>query len=207
MPGSTAVPKDDARIIAWAAEVSHVEWGTELGERWKEPSRALGEAEGTSTDVVPLGNRGSLTLVFAQPIADGPGFDLAVFENGITDGFLELAFVEVSSDGETFVRFPCVYLGTEPVAAFANLDPTTFEGLAGRYRAGFGTPFDLGWLRDEAAVEARAVDLKAIRYVRIVDVLGDGSERDSAGHLIYDPYPTRDSAGFDLDAVAVLRVP
>ena len=39
--------------------------------------------------------------------------------------------------------------------------------------------------------------------VRIVDVVGDGFSLDSSGGVIYDPYPTSGSAGFDLDAVGV----
>ena len=58
------------------------------------------------------------TVTFASPIYNGEGPDFAVFENGfdIDDEydptgvlhFLELAFVEVSSDGENFFRFPAV---------------------------------------------------------------------------------------------------
>jgi len=33
--------------------------------------------------------------------------------------------------------------------------------------------------------------------------VGDGSNLDSLGEVIYDPYPTSGSAGFDLDAVGV----
>jgi hypothetical protein len=55
--------------------------------------------------------------------------------------------------------------------------------------------------------EARdgAVDLDNVVYVRVVDVVGDGSATDSFGRVIYDPYPTTGSAGFDLEAIAVLH--
>jgi hypothetical protein len=46
-----------------------------------------------------------------------------------------------------------------------------------------------------------AVMLNAITRVRIVDIIGDGSFFDSDGDVIYDPYPTSGSIGFDLDAV------
>jgi hypothetical protein len=49
------------------------------------------------------------------------------------------------------------------------------------------------------------VDLDAIRFVRIVDIVGDRSRRDSFGHPIYDPTPTMISGGFDLDGVGVLH--
>jgi hypothetical protein len=44
-----------------------------------------------------------------------------------------------------------------------------------------------------------------VTHVRIVDVVGDGSARDSDGRVIWDPYPTILTAGFDLDAVGVIH--
>ena len=44
-----------------------------------------------------------------------------------------------------------------------------------------------------------------VRWVRLVDIVGDGSCTDSFGRVIYDPYPTEGSAGFDLDAVGVIN--
>ena len=44
-----------------------------------------------------------------------------------------------------------------------------------------------------------------IRWVRVVDVVGDGSCTDSFGNVIYDPYPTIGSGGFDLEAVGVIN--
>ncbi len=35
--------------------------------------------------------------------------------------------------------------------------------------------------------------------------MGDGSSTDSLGRVIFDPYPTEQSAGFDLDAVGVIH--
>ncbi len=75
-------------------------------------------------------------------------------------------------------------------------------GLAGQYRAGLGTPFDLEPLRVHPAVLRGELDLQAIRYVRLIDIVGDGGTRDSLGNPIYDPYPTHLTAGFDLDGVA-----
>jgi len=113
--------------------------------------------------------------------------------------------VEVSSDGETFLRFDSVYLGTQPVGAFGGHEPTLVGGLAGRYRAGFGSPFDLAALANRPEVRNGIVDLERITHVRLVDIPGDGMARDSFGHPIYDPHPTSGSAGFDLDGVAVLN--
>ena len=65
--------------------------------------------------------------------------------------------------------------------------------------------FDLADLEGKPEVEDGSVDLEAITHVKIVDVIGDGTQFDSIGDPIYDPYPTTGSAGFDLDAVAVIN--
>ncbi len=204
-PGTDAVPKDDDRIVGYATGwVDPVEFGTDIdGAQWKDPQKALGAAQGDTLDVLVLGNGGRAVLTFDPPFANGPGPDLAVFENAFNDTFLELAFLEVSSDGKHFARFDSLSLGTEPTAS--TVDPTTLEGLGGKYRAGFGTPFDLDWLRYQPLVTSGLVDLGDIRFVRVVDIVGDGSALDSFGHPIYDPTPTVGTAGFDLDAIAVLR--
>ncbi len=47
-----------------------------------------------------------------------------------------------------------------------------------------------------------------MRYVRIVDVIGNGTTFDANGQPVYDPHPTAfPSGGFDLDAVGVLHAP
>ena len=86
---------------------------------------------------------------------------------------------------------------------FGNIDPTDVDGLAGKYRQGFGTPFDLEALASKSAVLSGHVDLMQISHVRIIDIIGDGSRLDGQGEPIYDPYPTTGSAGFDLDAIGV----
>jgi hypothetical protein len=144
-----------------------------------------------------------LTLTFEPSIENGEGWDFAVFENSFSDRYLELAYVEVSSNGIDFVRFDTISLTVNPVPGFGNIDPTDVDGLAGKYRQGYGTPFNLEDLSDKPGVLSGDVDLSNISYIRIVDVVGDGSFLDSLGEVIYDPYPTAGSAGFDLDAVGV----
>jgi hypothetical protein len=204
-PGSDAVPKDDTRIARWATGwVNPIEFGTDIDDaKWQDPESALGPAQGDTLGVLVLGNGGRVVLTFDPPFGDGPGPDLAVFENAFNDTFLELAFLEVSSDGEHFARFDALSLGTVPTAS--TVDPISLAGLGGKYRAGFGTPFDLDWLRYQPLVTSGVVDLGAIRFVRVVDIVGDGSTLDRLGHPIYDPTPTSGTGGFDLDAVAVLR--
>jgi hypothetical protein len=204
---STAIGKDDAGIVGWAQGYSDLSLGSgSTNPDYQDPKKALGPAVGDSFDVISLGDGGSITMHFDPPLADGPGYDLAVFENGFGDQFLELGFVEVSSDGETFVRFDSSYRGDAPVSAFGMTSPAWLEGLAGKYRQGYGTPFDLNLLRFKPEVQSGEVDLARIAYVRVVDIIGDGSAEDAFGRTIYDPHPTTQTAGFDLDAIAALNI-
>ncbi len=198
-PGSEAIARDDSRIVGWATTVESYQPDAAVTSEWLDSSQALGPAEGNSFEICSLGPQGSITLSFGRNVPNGLGPDLMVFENGFSDSFLELAFVEVSSDGVNFVRFPNRSLTPEPVAAFGGLDTTDVSGLAGKYRQGFGTPFDLADLPVDPNL-----DRDAVRFVRIVDVEG-GVSLDSEGEVIFDPAPTVGSAGFDLDGVALLE--
>ena len=205
-PTSTAIALDDASIVGWATGYENLVFGANsTNATYQDPALLLGTAVESSFDVVALGDGGQVTLTFDPPITNGPGADFAVFENGSSDVFLELAFVEVSSDGESFVGFDTAYLGATPVDGFGSHSTTLFGGLAGKYRQGYGQPYDLDLLRYRSAVQAGAVDLDRITHVRIVDVIGDGSVADSFGNVVYDPYPTQQTAGFDLDAIAILN--
>ena len=199
--GSTALDKGDSAFVGWATGWFDYVVGTECVATWQTPAKALGAATGDNLDIVCLGNGGEITLAFGNPIVDGPGPDLAVFENGVEDTFLELAYVEVSSNGNDFFRFPNRSLTPDPVTRFGAVDPTNVSGLAGKYRQGFGTPFDLGTLSDVSPL----LDVNNVGFVRIQDVVGDGTYRDTSGSAIYDPHPTILSGGFDLEAVGVLN--
>lgn len=151
------------------------------------PPRGGGCCAG-SLDVVSLGNGGTVTLELGRRIVDGPGPDFIVFENAFFAGsdptapFAELASVEVSADGESWLGYPCTATaapfgqcaGWNPV--YANdqendidpLDPATAGGDA----------FDLA---DVGATEAR--------FVRITD------RADLVGP----------NGVFDLDAVAAVN--
>lgn len=198
-PGSTAIAASDPRFRGWATVVTEYLPGAELDPLWQDVTRGLGPAEGLSDSIVGLGRGGSITLGFSRPISDGEGFDFAVFENSFSDFFLELAFVEVSSDGVNFVRFPNDSLTEAAVLSFGLVDPTEIIGFAGKYRGGFGVPFDLSELPESATLHRGA-----IRYLRLVDVVG-GMSLDTSGDVVYDPFPTTGSAGFDLDAVGVIH--
>jgi hypothetical protein len=152
-----------------------------------------------------LGAGGQITYFFPTAIANGPGFDFALFENSFSDDFLELAQVAVSSDGVHFVTLPHAYLGTQSIMGFGSHDPTLIFGLAGKYRVGFGTPFDLETLAWHPSTQNGQLDLHAIRYLKVSDLEGDGRHFDSFNHPIYDPYPTQGSAGLDLEAIGILN--
>ena len=200
------IDKDDAKIVAWATGYENYIVGEGVTEEWQTPEKALGKAKGDSYDVVVLGDGGSIVLTFAKPITDGEGADFAVFENSFNDGFLELGTVEVSSDGEHFVAFDHYYLGLEKIGGTGTHDSSLIWGFAGKFRQGKGNMFDLADLEGKPEVEDGTVDLEAITHIKIVDVIGDGSQFDSIGDPIYDPYPTGAiSAGFDLDAIAVIN--
>jgi len=183
------------------------------------PANATGAANG---NVVSLGDGGAATLTFAGLIYNGPGADFVVFENAFFfngNAFGELGFVEVSSDGVNFFRFPSVSL-TQTVTQFTNAnftDPSKIHNLAGQFPNNSfggrfeGTPFDL---EDLAGIAG--LNINAITHVRIEDVVGRitpdvGSgyvpRTDSHGNMINDPYSTDfASSGFDLDAVAAVHM-
>ena len=208
-------------VVAWATSVTSMQRGP---VNITDPTGPLASF-GTSADalgmadnvVVSLGDGGTITVELAEPAGNGPGDDFAVFENGFLEAgadafFGEYAFVEVSSDGVAFARFDAVSLHViDPVIepnAFMTTDPTDYDNFAGDQPAFFGTGFDLGELYGHPLVTAGQVDLFAIRYIRLVDVVGDGSEQDMLMNPIHDPYPTPfDQSGFDLDAVGVMNVP
>ncbi|MBN1842207.1 MAG: PEP-CTERM sorting domain-containing protein [Deltaproteobacteria bacterium] len=190
--GSWAIHMDDSALVAWATGWENYSPGQEVDAAFQAPQLAVGQAVGNSFDIVSLGRGGQITMTFDEPIQNGDGWDFAVFENSFSDSFLELAHVEVSSNGVDFYRFDNDSLTPSPVSGFGAVDPTNIDGLAGKYKQGYGTPFDL-----------EDVGLDSATHIRIIDVVGDGMSLDTSGDVIYDPYPTFGSAGFDLDAIGV----
>ncbi len=216
LPGSTAVPATSPLIKGWATQCSVTRGWKDIRDK-SAGSVGLGmDSDGTgpaNSYIISLGDSGVAVLQFAIPIADGPGPDLAVFENGFInptnpeEAFLELAFVEVSSDGQNYFRFPALSEAdttSQIPGAGVYLDCRKYHNLAGTYRGGFGTPFDLSELPNDPLLNK-----SRITHVRLVDVIGsvgpEGS-RDAQGRKINDPFPTPfPTGGFDLDAVAVLN--
>jgi hypothetical protein len=172
---------------------------------------AINAADGT---ILCMGDSGVATLTFPAAIYNGEGPDFAVFENGFIDpangamAFLELAFVEVSSDGVNYFRFAAssnTPTNTQIPGSGVYMDASLIHNLAGKYVSQYGTPFDLEELKDKLGL-----DVNNITHVRLVDVVGavgDNGSRDKDNKIINDPYPTNfPSGGFDLDAVAALHM-
>jgi hypothetical protein len=153
------------------------------------PPAGAGACMGATTNVISLGNGGSIELEFAgNAIVDGPGTDFIVFENAfgvncdLKNLFAELATVAVSEDGVTWTEFPCTATqapygacaGTHVVYANAKtntIDPTD-PATAG------GDPYDLA-----------DIGIARARFVRITDRVDlDGT-----------------SGVFDLDAVSIVH--
>ncbi|WP_309400326.1 hypothetical protein [Cerasicoccus maritimus] len=201
-----------------------------LAAPWNETSWILGPVTGDLFQITSLGDLNSvdiaagdspgyITLTFDKPIQNFTGADFAVFENGgisesnqggagIGGIFAELAYVEVSSNGVDFARFPSISNTDGAVGRYGSIDPTLVYNLAGKHVNGFGdswgTPFDLEDLADDELVAQGKLDLNAITHVRMVDIPGDGSFLDSLGNPIYDAWITYDSGGADIEAVGAI---
>ncbi len=189
---------------------------------------------------------GRITLIFGDPceagdtgaIRDVKGCDFAVFENGFVSAYNtgggsvagqmlgELGYVEVSSNGWDFVRFPSVSLTPGPVGPYGTIEISNVHNLAGKHPNAnglcTGTPFDLHDVAGDPLVTNGTVDINDIHYVRIVDIPGSGDFLDEAGefidpttwptwrtyaeiHAVYDAWVTFGSGGIDVEAVGVLN--
>ncbi len=209
--GTTAIHKDSTIIVDWAIDAV-IERGwqniadTSFGKTTAGNDTSATDKSGIN-GVVSLGDGGSATLTFNGRIVDGPDADFAVFENSFDGSFLELAFVEVSSDGVNFHRFDAVSLTDTSIQtpSFGNLDATNLYNFAGKYIAQYGTPFDLNELAGTPGL-----DLNGITHVKVIDVVGNilapFVSYDSENNPISDPWPTTfATGGFDLDAIGVIN--
>ena len=153
------------------------------------PPAGLGRTAG-SLDVLSLGMGGEIDLGFTDPIVDGPGPDFVVFENPFYPDndpsrvFAELGEVFVSPDGIDWWEFECdpapsngPWPGCAGWRPTLMYDPATVRPLDPAQTG--GDPFDLA-----------DVGLSEVRFIRIRDRTMDA---------------TAPTAGFDLDAVGVIR--
>jgi hypothetical protein len=223
--GTNAIHKDSSIIVSWAVSadvergyiniadtsITYTEGGTTSNKAWKgNPEDATGQADGI---FVSLGDSGSVVLQFDKPIFNGPGSDFAVFENAIfspptqfVTAFVELAFVEVSSNGIDFERFPAITncQFTDQIGGFEATEWNQFENLAGIYPVFYGVPFNL----DD--IPGIIVDKNNITQIKVIDVIGNVNEEfasyDSQGTIINDAWPTSfATCGFDLDAIGIIH--
>lgn len=208
--GSTAIYKDSSVFVSWASaakisrglqDISSASSGyASVGDSTSPVAKADGS-------IVSLGDGGSAICTFTANITNGQSYDFAVFENAFNDTYLELAFVEVSSDGVNFFRFPATSntQDTAQTGGFGSTDATKLNNLAGKYRANYGTPFDLSDLQGTAGL-----DINNITHVKVMDVVGSINPAyatyDKNGNKVNDPWPTSyTSGGFDLDAIGVIH--
>ncbi len=212
--GCQAIWYNNPAILGWATGCTVTRGLKDIADEslgyasYGDDSDGIGpSSESTTSGVVSLGDAGIAVLTFDQPISNGEGYDFAVFENSLNHTFLEQAFVEVSSDGEHFYRFPAVS-NTQTTTQITNggaVDPRKIHNLAGKYTVGWGTPFDL-----EELAGYSNLDINQITHVRMVDVIGSidplYASIDKNGHIINDPYTTPwASSGFDLSGVAIMN--
>ena len=216
--GSIAIHKDDLSITNWATNVT-------ITRGYKDIANQAGgfvtfgeavNAIGNTPNIVSLGDGGQAVLSFDSVIINGNGFDFVVFENaffeeeGSETAFLELAFVEVSTDGVEYVRFPSV---TEipsdiQIGGFEYMNARYVGNFAGKYIHPYGTPFDLDDLLE--LVNGTTVNLDNINYIKLIDVVGTinptYATHDSLDNIVNDPYPTNFiSGGFDLDGIGIIN--
>ena len=212
--GSTAIHKDSNIIYGWVNSCV-ITRGLQNILNSSGPLASVGDETmvygKANLGVVSLGDGGSATITLTNPIANHNGYDFALYENGFYDAvnggyFLELAFVEVSSNGQDFYRFPNQSLTPTDVqtGSFGVTDPTQITGFAGKYRGLYGTPFDLSVMDTVVGL-----DINSISHIKIIDVIGTidtaYASYDSYGRVVNDPYPTEfSSGGFDLDAIALI---
>ena len=226
--GSGAIHWQNEDIAVWASEVVEFK-PTSTGSDQASGANSLGASDGSFTSLGDLTSDeldsglspGRIVVSFSSAISNGPGWDLAVFENAgaffeTPFVFGELASIEVSSNGNDFVGFPNESLNVEAGEGavgdellinfgrnFAGINTSNVRNLAGIHPQGFGTVFDFNDLAFTEMVLLGSVDLHEIRFVRVTDIPGNGWFRDSFERPILDAWPTGgDIAGFDLDAIA-----
>ena len=226
LPGTTAMHADSSAFVAWATgctserglmriDKPHLGYASFGHDSLVLGAPGMGGASEIVYDVISLGDGGIATVTFASPICNCEGPDFAVFENGFgidsdtthTLHFLELAFVEVSSDGEHFFRFPAVtYVSSEKqLGGYGGMVPSQIHNFAGKYDQFYGTPFDLDEVEDNDLL-----DKNRVTHVRVIDVIGcikpEYATYDSEGHVVNDPWFTSfETGGFDLEAVGVIH--
>jgi hypothetical protein len=212
--GTDAINKDSSIIKFWCDSMVIQKGRIQINDTALgfpsigDASSAYGKA--LENGIVSLGDGGIATAYFKEGVFDEEGPDFAIFENGFevpgTGTYhMELAFVEVSTDGKKFYRFPAQSLNdtTIQIDNFTGMYPEKVRNLAGKHVTAFGVPFDIEEMVD-------SLQHQTIHYIRIIDVVGSLNDslasRDAFGRKINDPFPTPyPSSGFDLDAIGIIH--
>lgn len=204
-PIDPAIPSASPLLVEWADAIDAAR--TYFAPRGSTTISNTGTNSLGDLDAPEIANGdppGYLTVTFPRGIRNRAGHDFAVFENGFVFPsdphlFAELAFVEVSSNGTDFARFPAISTNTTWQGtfgqSFGGFDMTNVHNLAGKHAAGFGTPFDLDDLLADPLVVSGHVNLNNIQYVKLVDIPGSGAFLDSLGNPILDAWLTTGSTG------------
>ncbi|MBP1629590.1 MAG: aggregation factor core protein MAFp3, isoform [Bacteroidetes bacterium] len=197
--GCQAISISNPNVNSWAKGVQ-VKRGTisnssTVYASFGKPYMAQGRPDSTTTSAISLGNRGEAIVTFDRPIINGNGYDFAVYENSFSPTYLELAFVEVSSDGINYFRFPAI----SNASSEQNINPTLINNLAGKYQVGYGTPFDLSTIPNNILL-----DKSNVRFVKLIDVIG-GQDTDINGNIIYDASSGGYSTGFDFTGICIIN--
>lgn len=177
-----------ARVVSFSPG-SHAGFGQDAM-----PEIVLGAPEGEGTakgslDVVSLGVGGEIVIELGSDVIDGDGVDLLVFENAFFAGgdpsapFIELGEVSLSEDGVGWTSFACD-VETYATSHCAGWHPVMSS------RENDISPFDPTTAGGDA-FDLADIGMKRARYVKIRDLSVGGGP------------PT---AGFDLDAIAIVNV-
>lgn len=217
-------------VTPYAGEITSLDPGpfADFGveENMLGPPEGFGAGAG-STDVYTLGVQGEVVLELDTKAWDGPGTDLIVFENpfivagSFWDAYVDALYVEVSSNGTDFARFPNDFDG--PAGPYLSgsfqlgADVAYYDGFAGVLpvnafpptvepldvvKAG-GDAFDLEDLAAHPLVLTGHLDLQKVTHIRLIDVEA-GVNMDDAGDVIWDcGFP--DFASADVDAVVAVN--
>jgi hypothetical protein len=202
-----AIPSASPLFVEWADGIDATR--TDFAPRGSSvinPAGTNSLGDLTAEEIAAGERPGYLTVTFPNGIRNEAGPDFAVFESGFVfpnDPFLfaEFAFVEVSTNGSDFARFPAISTNTTWAGTFgqgfAGYDVTNVHNLAGKHAGGFGTPFDLDALLTDPLVLSGSVRLNNIQYVKLVDIPGNGDFEDSLGNGILDNWLTMGTGGYD----------
>lgn len=224
-------------------EIIAIDYGTYAGfGQTYLPDNILGPPAGRGdfasqsgqNELISLGDGGSVTVKMGRTILNGPGVDFIIYENvyywgaNPDDAYTEAAVVDVSPDGQSWVRFPFDFVIDGPVGPHGVPDtvPENFVGFAG-VQPSYGNcdPNGDGQFDDMIdpldfevsggdGFDLEDVGLSEAAYIRITDTghitRNPGSEMyDADGDLINDGGNLLDLfegiQGFDLDAIAVVN--